>query len=380
VQHVSKVTRSLRSFMVVALCAAAFVAMSSSPTAAVDEPIGCGYGTGGPFADTLCWIDMSAYAGGTQEMSVNLPGGYTVSFTVSSSGTRSIVPVAFPAWDFGAAIGKYIYLDTPGQPALYQTIGAGAGSSTIELSDIVVTDAADNPVHGWRMVGADAEATADSESITFSSDGPISTLATYAPPGSQNGCQMHIEQIDANTIECTGTNIGDAYGTALFSALEPTSFTQTMTVGNGVSREAVAFAFQTSTLAGELFVDGTRVSPNDSFGVSIVSPEGTTVATADTGAGDFASTGSQIVLPRVDGSAYTLQVTTGPGTSAASYFAGWACTPDGEATPTVTQTGYTVTVTPDPGVALICTARVTATGPGGGGPAAPVPASPRFTG
>jgi hypothetical protein len=364
--------------MAVALCAAAFVAVSSSPTAAADEPIGCGYGTGGPFADTLCWIDMSAYAGGTQEMSVNLPGGYTVSFTVSSSGTRSIVPVAFPAWDFGAAIGKYIYVDTPGQPALYQSIGAGAGSSTIELSDIVVTDAADNPVHGWRMVGADAEATADSESITFSSDGPISTLATYAPPDSQNGCQMHIEQIDANTIECTGTNIGDVYGTALFSALEPTSFTQTMTVGNGVSREAVAFAFQTSTLAADVRVLGERVSPSDSFRVSIVSPEGTTVASADTAASDRASTGTQLVLPRIDGSAYTLEVTPGPGTSLSAYQVGWNCGEVGAVRPALLVIGSSTTLTPEPGVALECNFAVEAAR--AGAPPAPVPASPRFTG
>ena len=373
----SRVTRTLRSFLVVALGAVALAAVPSSPTVAAEEPIGCGYGTGGPYADTLCWIDMSAYGGGTQDMSVNLPGGYTVDFTVSSSGTRSIVPVAFPAWDFGAAIGKYIYLDTPGQPALYQTVGNGPGSTTIELSDIVVTDASDAPVHGWRIVGADAEATADSESITFSSDGALSTLATFAPPGSQNGCQMNIDQIDANTIECTGTNIGDVYGTALFSATEPTSFTQTMTVGNGVSREAVAFAFQVSNVTADVVVDGPRVAPSDSFAVSIVSPESTTVASADTGASNGASTGPQTVLPRVDGSAYTLQVTPGPGTSAAAYTVQWGCTAEGGVVPALSQLGYSITVTPEPGVELVCTATVQA---GAGNVPQPVTASPRFTG
>jgi hypothetical protein len=374
---VSRVMRSLRSFVVVALGAVALATVSSSPTVAAEEPVGCGYGTGGPYADTLCWIDMSGYGGGTQEMSVSLPGGYTVSFTVSTSGTRSIVPVAFPAWDFGAAIGKYIYLDTPGQPALYQTVGAGAGSTTIELSDIVVTDAADAPVHGWRIVGADAEATADSESITFSSDGPLSTLATFAPPGAQNGCQMHIEQIDANTIECTGTNIGDVYGTALFSATEPTSFSQTMDVGNGVSREAVAFAFQTSSLTADVVVDSARVVPSDSFQVSIVSPESTTVASADTGTSSGASTGPQTVLPRVDGSTYTMQVTPGPGTAPSAYTADWACTAVDDPVPAILVTGYSIAVTPSPGVSLTCTAHVRA---GSAGPPQPLPASPRFTG
>lgn len=373
----SRVTRTLRSFLVVALAAVALAAVPSSPTSAAEEPVGCGYGTGGPYADTLCWIDMSGYGGGTQAMSVSLPGGYTVEFTVSSSGTRGIVPVAFPAWDYGAAIGKYIYLDTPGQPALYQTIGNGAGSTTIELSDIVVTDATDTPVHGWRIVGADAEATADSESITFSSDGTLSTLATFAPPGSQNGCQMNIDQIDANTIECTGTNIGDVYGTALFSATEPTSFTQTMTVGNGVSREAVAFAVQTSTITSTVALQTDRIRPSDSFRVTTVSPEATIVASADTGSGGSASTGEQIVLPRVDGSSYTLAVTPGDvSSSLEGYTFTWVCTRDSELDPALASSSTSILVSPAAGEAIDCTALVSA------GAAAPPPltTAPRFTG
>ena len=52
--------------------------------------VSCGYGTGGWQAQTLCWLDMSAYSFATsggasgQPMTVSLPGGYTISFTATT--------------------------------------------------------------------------------------------------------------------------------------------------------------------------------------------------------------------------------------------------------------------------------------------------------
>jgi len=330
-------------------------------SAAPGDGTGCGYGTGGPFADTLCWIDMSGYNDATarsvdgQLLSATLPGGYTVEFTVRTSGTRGIVPSVFPTWDFGAAVGKYIYLSTPGQPALYQTTGQGAAGTTIALTNISVTDSGDNPVRGWRFVGVDAEATADSESITFSSNVPVSTLATYVPAGATNGCQVNVQQIDANTVNCTGTNVGSVYGTVLVGATEPSTFTQTMTVGNGASREGVAFAFQSSTISLDVAV-ADRADADDSFGVEVVSPESAVVGAATTGADGAAGTGDLVVLPRVDGSSYALSVTAGTGTDLASYDASWSCTRDGEPDASLGAAGgATIDVSPDAGERIACT-------------------------
>src|SRR5262249_16021167 len=65
----------------------------------------CSFGTGGSgtFARTLCWFDLSGYnatAAGSaagQSMTVGLPGGYTISFTLKVSGGAA-APFAFPTF------------------------------------------------------------------------------------------------------------------------------------------------------------------------------------------------------------------------------------------------------------------------------------------
>jgi len=359
----SLVQGARRPLAALVAAAALGLGMVSAPNGAAAAPgdgVGCGYGSGGPFADTLCWIDMSGYvdatarSGAGQQMSVTLPGGYTVNFTVRTSGTRNIVASVFPTWDYGAAAGKYIYLSTPGSPALYQTVGGGAAFTTIALTDIAVTDGGGNAVRGWRFIGVDAEATADSESITFSSNVAVSTLATFDPPGVNNGCQLNVVQVDANTINCTGAAGGDVYGTVLVGATEPSSFSQTMTVGNGASREGVAFAFQSSTISVGANV-ASRVSPSDSFEVSVISPESQVVGTNGTGMTDTASTGDLVVLPRVDGTSYTLREVAGAGTDLSAYDLSWACTRNGVADPSLTATGVaSITVSPAAGDAIAC--------------------------
>lgn len=393
-----RTTTSTRRWVICAIAAALLIAggvvgiveRSGVASAAPVGAEGCGYGTGGPFADTLCWIDMTDYdyalsSGAGQPMSVELPGGYTVDFTVRTTGIRPVVASAFPTWTFGdgegAPVGNRIYLDTPGQPALYQTTGAG-DATTIELDDIEVRDAGGNSVSGWRLVGVDAEATDITESITFTSSGPVSVLATYDRDGeATNGCQFTVEQIDANTIRCTGSGIGDAYGTLLVGATAPTSFSQTMTVSNFVSREGVAFAIQTSTIDLGVQVDS-RHEDSDSFTVAVVSPEDAVVGGGDTGTSGGASTGALVVLPRVDGSAYTLRISGGDGTDLGDYGTSWSCTRDGATDPSLAVTGVdSIEVSPSAGEEIACTVVVSvggSTGPGGA--ANPVAGTPRFTG
>lgn len=336
-----------------ALALATTVASAAPASAGGGGPAGCGYGTGGPFADTLCWIDMAGFVDG-EVREVSLPGGYTVTFTIDISGTRGIVASPFPTWE-GATVGNDIYTSTPGQPALYQVVGQGAGESTISLTGIEVTDSGGNTVQGWRVVGVDAEGTFENESITFTADTPVSPLAEFAPSPDSNGCQVNVTQVDPNTVQCTGGSTGPDYGTLLVGATEPTTFTQTMTVSTGVSREGVAFAFQSSTISLAAAVTG-RVAPGDSFDVSVVSPESLVVGEDGTGSADTASTGDLIVLPRVDGGAYTLQEVGGSGTDLAAYDIAWACTRDGVADPSLSATGVaSIEVSPAAGEAIACT-------------------------
>jgi len=147
-------------------------------------PQGCGYGTGGPKATTLCWIDMSGYVDATarsvggQAMTVTLPGGYTISFTVTSRGNpagtqRAVGPTVLPNNGTASYLGNFAYVGTPGKPALYTATGPGATTTTLTLSNIQVRDASGQAVGGYAFVGADAENTNNAESITWTSDKPI---------------------------------------------------------------------------------------------------------------------------------------------------------------------------------------------------------------
>ncbi|UFS60561.1 hypothetical protein [Subtercola endophyticus] len=360
--------KRLRVLVGVAVSALAAVALAipaaasaAEPAATPDaaQPVGCGYGTGGPYADTLCWIDMASYSDATarsaagQPFSITLPGGYTTTFTAHTSGTNPVRASGFPTWG-GAAIGNQIYLGTPGQPALYQDAVFGPyGVSTITLDDIAVTDSSGAAVQGWQFVGADAESTFGNESITFTSGSGVKVLATYESSPGQNGCQRNIVQVDPNTITCTGDLTSSGYGTALVSSTQPSSFTQTMTVGyTPDAREGVAFAFQSSKLQADATVVN-RAAAGDTFDVSVTSPESTVVGTASTGDGSSASTGQLTVLPRVtDGTAYTLALT---GTNLAAYTPTWTCDVNGVADTALSATGVTsLSVSPAAGGLVAC--------------------------
>lgn len=81
-------SRLLAAGVVVALLAVGGLLGPAASSAAT--PVACGYGTGGAQAQTLCWLDMSAYSFATsggvsgQPMTVTLPGGYTISFTMTT--------------------------------------------------------------------------------------------------------------------------------------------------------------------------------------------------------------------------------------------------------------------------------------------------------
>jgi hypothetical protein len=140
-----------------AILATVTAVMTAVPTSAsAATTVQCGYGTGGTQAATLCWLDMSAYnftqssSAAGQPMTVSLPGGYTIGYTVTTRPIaprpfNSLNPVAFPTWP-GAYNGNHAYTATPGKPALYQT-GNGPGD-LVTLTNISVTDSTGAPVSG----------------------------------------------------------------------------------------------------------------------------------------------------------------------------------------------------------------------------------------
>ncbi|MEZ5299044.1 MAG: hypothetical protein R2697_23000 [Ilumatobacteraceae bacterium] len=169
---------------------------------------GCSYGSGGPKADALCWVDFAEFgnvpaseviAGDvTKSMTVSL-GRYTVTFdatiTKGDDGAQGVFASALPTWG-GSVLGNPglpgspYYVGTTGKPSLYQYMYDGANNNgglrdTITLSDIKVQDTVLNqPVtSGYSLVMADAESTDEYEGFHWTSDAKLTEYTRVVPPG-----------------------------------------------------------------------------------------------------------------------------------------------------------------------------------------------------
>ena len=188
--------------------------LAATPATAAPAAPGCDYADSGTgtYADTLCWLDLSALdpavaattAG--QPLALELPGGYRLQATVTVSG-GPVAAVALPTY-VGSWLGNgghYTGIDPAVRPALNQQ--ASGTTSTATLSDVRVTDASGARVTGWSLVGADAEETASGESITWTSSSPFTSL-TVRPDGTDErgtACGRGFTGIGTTTVTCRGT-------------------------------------------------------------------------------------------------------------------------------------------------------------------------------
>ena len=273
----------------------------------------------GTYASTLCWFDLSAYnataaAGATgQAMSVALPGGYSIGFTLKVSG-GPVKAVAFPT--YGAAyLGNGAYSGVAGKPALYQT--QSGTTTTAALSGITVVDSHGDPVTGYSFVGADAESTDAGESITWTSDQVLNLVSNIG-----NACDPALlTGVGTTTVKCSATVSSTKTGTAVLAAEHPSTFSQTM-VGKGM--QAVSFGVLVSTVQLNKTVVS-RINPSDAFALSISSATGSVLGTANTATANTASTGPVTVLSGTAGEDYTLSESATSGLLS-DYNASWSCT------------------------------------------------------
>ncbi|HWI22461.1 MAG TPA: DUF11 domain-containing protein [Baekduia sp.] len=341
-----------------------------SSASAQGPAVGCGYGTGGPNASNLCWFDMSAYndtlarSPAGQPMSVTLPGGYTVTYSITSrpvSGSPNhpiVDPRAVPI-ETRFAFGYSDYVGVAAMPALYSR-DAGNNGVTLTLSNISVVDSSGVPVTGYSFVIADAENNINTENFTWTSDKPLE-LVGVANPTSTRGCHNALTGLGTTSVTCTGqgTDPGGSpprpwYDAVVVGADTPSTISVAMRTP---ARSGVAFAIMTSKIEVVKNVAG-RVRASDSFDIAATSPEGSTLATASTGPGNSATTGELTVLPRSGGSAYTLSeaVTPGSGTRASDYSRSWSCTNNGVSDPSLPAgSGPSVAVSPAAGDDVQCT-------------------------
>ena len=281
----------------------------------------------GTYARTLCWFDLSNYDDATarttagQAMSVALPGGYTITYTINVSGSAAAA-TAFPTYS-GAYLGNNgFYTGVAGKPALYQS---AAGTTTATLSQIKITDAGGQVVTGYAFVGADAESTDSNESITWTANTPLTLLSSLG-----NSCSGGFTATPATSVSCTANVNSTKTGTPILAAEHPSVFTQTM-VGSGL--QAVAFGVLVSRVQVTKTVTS-RVDPADAFAVSATDSDGSVLASANTGAANTVTTGQVVVLASPMAENYTLGESATSG-QLSNYTGSWACTRDGAADSTL---------------------------------------------
>jgi hypothetical protein len=328
-------------------------------------PTGCGYGSGGPDAGTLCWLDMSGYddtqarTAGGQAMSIGLPGGYTANFTITSRpvGSSTYVPVEARTAPLETrfAFGSTAYVGVPSKPVLYSQDLGDTNGVALSLTNIHVADASGAPVTGYSFVIADAENNVIGETFTWTSDVALKQLAVVNPAATA-GCHLPLTGIGTTTVTCTGSGGGGGpYNAVLVSADTPGNIGRSTTT---FGRTGFAFAIMTSKITVDKSVNG-RVSPSDSFDVALTSPESTVMGSASTGAGDSASTGGITVLPRTNNAVYTMSEAATPssGTDLGAYTQDWSCTNASVSSTTVLPSGAgtSKTVSPQAGDDITCT-------------------------
>jgi hypothetical protein len=346
-------SRAAQLLAVAAITGAMSIAAAGSARAA--GPVGCSYGSGGPEAGAICWLDMSTYdeaqaSGGGQQLGVTLTGGDHVTFTIHTAKNgnlpyTSLKATPFPTWS-GAFLGNHVYSGTAGKPALYGT--AQGGGNVMTLSNIAVTDAGGQPVTSYAFIVADAESTDTQESITFTSDKLLSPV--YPATSQYPYCENGLTGLGSAHVVCTGGPHSGANGAIALQADSPSEISAALVQG-GI--QGVAFAVVTADVTLVKQVQG-RVSAGDSFDVTVA--QGSVLGSATTGSANSAST-DRITILDTDPVTLGEAGTAGSGTDLGGYTQSWSCSNSATASDTVLPSGSGISkqLSLQPGDDITCT-------------------------
>lgn len=365
----------------------------STTTASADEaapaPQGCSYGTGGPKADALCWIDFSAFgtvtaaelatADVSKPLTVSL-GRYEITMTATVSkgaqGANGLDAHALPTWG-GSVLGSTIadqpyFTGVSGRPAFYQRNDADNGvpqsdseRDTITLTGIKVldTETKESVDSGYSLVVADAESTGTGEGFTWKTDSSWSKYQDVVPAGWSGPCTKVFTGIGTDTVDCSSTKneTTGGRGITMMSADAPTWVSSAFrNETSSDSRQGVAFALVFSTVNSVVEVKQGGES-NGEFTVTATTDD-TLIGSAKSN-GNETESGLQQLLSTPEGTKVTYTVEkTGGTTPDTAYDIVWACTVNGtEVKPAPTGTTVDITV-PANGTAT-CKATATAKPP-----------------
>jgi hypothetical protein len=198
---------------------------------------------GTPFTLSFCIKVSSVTRAGspiTGSIAAPVPFG-TINGTTTGGGFNGVSAVSIPTYTDPPISEAFLgnngfYTGVPGDPALYSEVEGS--TTTIQVIDIQVLDAVGNPATGWGLVTGDAESTDAGESMTWTSDKPLSLIPNGPTSAIGNACAAPVSPdgltgVGTTTVECAATVDSDKTGTVMLQAPAPTTLTVTM-VGAGL--------------------------------------------------------------------------------------------------------------------------------------------------
>jgi hypothetical protein len=233
---------------------------SSGDAAAISAPTSnCGFATAGTgtYASSLCFVDFHSFNFSNANTAssancetatahiVNTP--YTLSFCLNWTGGLTLYAHDFPTYSAAPDSEAYLgdngfYTGVPGDPAIYQE--GNAGTDYVTFTNIKVLDSNGTPATNWEFVTGDAETTDQSESITWTSNQPLTLLDNSPSSAFGNSCTNTTGQSPlltytstlnppTYTVECASVVTSDKTGTVMLEANAPSTLNATL-VGSGL--------------------------------------------------------------------------------------------------------------------------------------------------
>ena len=265
-----------------ALLMLALFSITASPASANTCSPATSQGTAPPEWQTYCWLDFAGYndatarSAGGQPFSFTLTDGSTLTLTLRTTGPAgALADRPAPSWT-GAAVGNSAFLGIPGRPILY-TITSGA-TVTVQLSAITITPPPGaGATTAYMFIGADAESTDGTETLSFTTNGGNWTILDQVNPISGN--QYPTITNTGTTFTESGAGLTGNVGGYIVGSTTPTTVSSTL-VGSGL--QGAMFAVRFASLKLTKNIVSSRIDPADQF----------TYRVASTGTGTILTSGS----------------------------------------------------------------------------------------
>ena len=312
----------------VALLSALLAFVAFAPARANTCSPATSQGTAPPEWQTYCWLDFTGYndltakSAAGQAFSFTLTDGSVLSLVVKASSPNATAfnATAAPSWT-GAAVGNSAFIGIPGRPIIYT---AASGTSTVTLSNILITPPPGaGAATSYMFIGADAESTDNSESLSFTTNGGTWSILDQVNPisGSQ---YPPITGTGTTTFAESGGGLVGNVGGYIVGSVTPTSVSGTMGAGG---LQGAMFAVRFASLKLTKQIVSTRISASDQFTYNVKSTATGVALTSGTTSGSGNGPYNSAVVSLASGLPLTLDETMAAGSTSAltSYHSRLTC-------------------------------------------------------